>query len=102
MGRSLVLAGLGEMHLVAHPLDAAFCAVTGLRVIGRTNQLGGRGLVLVAAKTESPLPLDTESSLALDILSPPALAQVLHRRYFSQPTLFRLGIESRQQFLPID
>jgi hypothetical protein len=37
-GRFLI-AGFGKVDLVAHPLNAAFCTVPGLRVIGRGGQL---------------------------------------------------------------
>jgi hypothetical protein len=40
--RSLFIAGLGEMHLIADPQGSSFLAIACVEIIGRVDELGRR------------------------------------------------------------
>ncbi len=46
----IIVAGLGQMHSVPHPTRVALELVTGFRVVGRTDDLGGRRLLGLRAQ----------------------------------------------------
>ena len=59
-------AGLRDMDLIAHPLDRAFGAVAGLRVIGGSDEFGRGGHVFDLAPAQAPV--DLEIRLSPDLL----------------------------------
>src|SRR5690348_15000256 len=75
--RGILLADFREMHLVPYPGRAPLFAVASLLIIGRTDKLGWRGDILIAAPAHLPV--------LIAIILEPDLTQDFYRWNMTEP-----------------
>src|SRR5947209_13409919 len=88
--RSTLIAGLGEVHLVADPLGGSLLAQMRFQIVGRTDEARGRWDPFLLGAPAECLILHV-------VLLYPDPTQDLHRWHVPQPRRCRRTIDGREQ-----